>query len=82
MESIFEIVIRIFIYKLVNIWREWVPAVGGKQVTKSLNLPPLNEVEILYRSRHFLVINKKHDIVINSDDPTVKVCHLLKNTTV
>jgi 23S rRNA-/tRNA-specific pseudouridylate synthase len=76
MENIIEIVIRIFLYKFDHIWREWVSSAGGEQMRKSLNISPLNEVEILYRSQNFLVINKRHDIVINSDDPTVKVCVL------
>jgi hypothetical protein len=77
MESVIEIVIRLFVCKFYHIWREWVSAVGGEQGIKSLNVPPLNEVEILYRSQNFLVINKRHDIVINSDDPTVKVGQFL-----
>lgn len=77
MENVIEIVIRIFIYKFGHIWREWVSAVGREQLRKPMNISPLKEVEILYRSQNFLVINKRHDIVINSDDPTVKVCHLL-----
>jgi hypothetical protein len=73
MENIIEIVIRIFIYKFDYIWREWVSVVASEQIRKSLNISPLNEVEILYRSHNFLVINKRHDVVINSDDPTVEV---------
>jgi hypothetical protein len=79
MENVIEVVIRLFIYKLYHIWREWVSAVGGEQGRKSLNVSPFNEVEILYRSKNFLVINKRHDIVINSDDPAVKVCYLFHN---
>lgn len=77
MENIIEIVIRIFIYKFDHIWREWVSVVAGDQIRKSLNISPLNEVEILYRSHNFLVINKRHDVVINSDDPTVQVGQFL-----
>jgi hypothetical protein len=77
MENIIEIVIRIFIYKLDHIWREWVASVSGEQTGKSLSISPLNETEILYRSHNFLVINKRHDVVINSNDPTVQVGHVL-----
>lgn len=82
MENIIEIVIRIFIYKFGNIWRILVSGVGGKQVRKHLNVSPVNDVDVLYRSQNFLVINKRHDIVINSNDPTVKVCHMQENAIV
>lgn len=81
MENIIEIV-RIFIYKFGHIWSKWVSGVGGEQVRKHLNVSPVNDVEILYRSQNFLVINKRHDIVINSNDPTVKVCHMQENAIV
>jgi hypothetical protein len=77
MENIIEIVIRIFIYKFDHIWREWMSAIGGEQIRKSPNISPLNETEILYRSHNFLVLNKRHDVVINSDDPTVQVSYML-----
>jgi 23S rRNA-/tRNA-specific pseudouridylate synthase len=77
MGNIIIVVIRIFICKFGHIWREWVSAVGREQLRKPLNIPAMKEVEILYKSQNFLVINKGHDIVINSDDPTVKVCYLL-----
>lgn len=31
------------------------------------------KVEILYRSENFIVLNKAYDVVINSDDPKVKI---------
>jgi hypothetical protein len=77
MENIIEIVIRIFFYKFDHIWREWVLAVACEHIRKFLNISPLNEVEMLYRSHNFLVINKRHDVVINSDDPTVQVGQFL-----
>ncbi|XP_069680710.1 RNA pseudouridylate synthase domain-containing protein 1-like [Periplaneta americana] len=73
MESIIEIVIRIFLCKFDHFWHEWVSALGEVQIKKSLTVPPVNEVEIIYKSQNFLVINKRHDIVINSDDPSVKI---------
>jgi len=82
MVNIIEIVIRIFIYKFGHIWRKWVSVVRGEQVRKDLNVSPVNDVEILYRSQHFLVINKRHDIVINSNDPTIKVCYMQENAIV
>lgn len=82
MENIIEIVIRIFIYKFGHIWRKWVSGVRREQVRKHLNVSPVNDVEILYRSQNFLVINKRHDIVINSNDPTVKVCYMQENAVV
>lgn len=77
MENIIEIVTRIFMYKSDHIWRERVSVVAGEQIRKSLNVSPLNEVDILYRSHNFLVINKRHDVVINSDDPAVQVGQVL-----
>jgi len=50
MENIIEIVIRIFVYKFGHIWRKWVSGVRGEQVGKHLNVSPVNDVEILYRS--------------------------------
>jgi hypothetical protein len=82
MENVIELVIRLFIYKFDHIWREWVSAVGEEQGGKSLNVSPLNKVEILYRSQNFLVINKRHDIVINSDDPSVKVGQFFQKNTI
>lgn len=77
MENIIEIVIRIFMYKFDHIWSERVSVVAGEQMRKSLKVSPLNEVDILYRSHNFLVINKRHDVVINSDDPAVQVGQFL-----
>lgn len=82
MGNIIEIVIRIFIYKFGLIWRVLVSGVRGKQVRKHLDVSPVNDVDILYRSQNFLVINKRHDIVINSNDPTCKVCHKQENAIV
>ncbi|KAK7871266.1 hypothetical protein R5R35_007552 [Gryllus longicercus] len=41
--------------------------------TQNYLIPSEKEVEILHRSQNFLVLNKGYDIVINSDDPKVKV---------
>ncbi len=32
-------------------------------------------IEVLYRSEHFLVVNKPHDLVLNSDDPSRDSLH-------
>lgn len=32
-----------------------------------------NNVVILHRSKHYLVVDKPYDMVINSNDPKVKV---------
>lgn len=82
MENFIEIVIRLFIYKFGHIWRKWVSGGRGEQVRKHLNVSPVNDVEILYRSQNFLVINKRHDIVINSNDPTVKVCYMQESAII
>ncbi|KAJ9586314.1 hypothetical protein L9F63_020022 [Diploptera punctata] len=70
MENILEIVFRLFIYKLERIWREWTTfTIQPKNPVKASTL---DDVEILYKSNNFLVVNKSHDIVINSNDPMVK----------
>ena len=33
----------------------------------------LNDIRILHRSSHFVVVDKKFDVLINSDDSDVKV---------
>ena len=71
MESILEIVIRLFIYKIEHIWREWTAT--KKSIKHPVETAKSNNVEILYKSPNFLVINKSHDIVINSNDPKVQV---------
>ena len=32
------------------------------------SMPKLEDLSIVYRSDHFLVVNKRHDIVVNSDE--------------
>ncbi|XP_068082451.1 RNA pseudouridylate synthase domain-containing protein 1 isoform X2 [Anabrus simplex] len=50
------------------VW-QWI----SNTILRRRNLPAVQDLIILHKSEHFLVLNKGYDVVINSNDPKVKV---------
>ena len=42
----------------------------------------LDDIHVVHSSKHFIVVNKRYDVLINCNDPKVKVAHARRKTIV
>ncbi|ELU02087.1 hypothetical protein CAPTEDRAFT_224650 [Capitella teleta] len=55
----------------ISAWIQWKHSDLQALLKGNYCKPNINDIQVLYQSSNFIVVNKHYDLVINSDDPSV-----------